>query len=1537
MALSISRAVSDANSGHGKNLDIEDSEPLSKQLTILVERRQAEEKRKSRHHWSLLRDAIKNITEKVKVLDIRDTIINHGIHLQRKLNHTKNIKEAIFLEDKKEYLTLDGQEVHLFYEDGRRKESKILEEPMDHISYCSQTNQYVGWQTDGDEIFLMDETFEIISQSRAPSKIIVAGYNQNINEFVTVGPGYLVPWAFRYGARHLIPRKMCKTGFNENNCFSNMVLESTASRSQKLFLSCNTGIAVFNVFEGKLLAHKKNLHERAITAITFFNPLKYLVSGSVDGTIKVWDSKWHVKMVFVGHRNRVCALDIYPQGSAIISASLDCTIRVWNLDTCDEVDRAVLEEPVYALKTTLDIDIFHTFSGKQVHLWKLQHLYNLHTSVGHRVVKIKHTTHPNYSMRTVLVSRDASVRIITPSTGDIITTLLLDPARVLMDVAYSIEEETMFTLMGNGDILKIKTNTNPCQVVMEWSYKDRVEESCSYLLVYEYVVEISLKMDGWSTLKRGMATKSLKSGDGAVPTNCNRTLLFGGRKDGHICVFNWDTGEVDFKMDAHGSKGVVSMIANSKVDQLISAGKDNIIKVWRVYPFAHEALAPLMSFYCAHLPQHMTMIKTNLCVAFQDHSTATFSIVIYNLKDRNRFDHKPDDDHVDAITGLTSCPRMKLYASSSIDGTIRIWNEENILIRLLKIKTVPYSVDFCSSRGDLLVGIGNHLYKIPYHAYLPKIYIFKMLSMKFVDQKPEEPIPENQAALEKLSKRDLSRLKNSQASFKFSNFVDILSPEEEEEINHEKQIKEQAFNLLQTRDQQLCKIRDGDLELENRQKSTKETQLEAFTNYMKMYYDKPRPTLKKEDPFSEDMLKDKLQGTLKPEEKKEWMPEPEPIGFFPPASAAKKPNPKEPLNAPFPIRPGGLIPNSILVKLLWPPEVKKDLKAKRKKEWTLPSISLEQLAEISKSKQAVGEGEGKEVTFAEDGDFEERVLVMDDYKDDEDMQREITVTSPDQLTGILKKEKSKLSEESSVLSKFKEILDKSPSPKPAESPVTVESDKSQAKIPEKSTLSGKLPQPSQSSTIMKDLKAQKQPVKFAPRPPPEEKAKSPTQRPTAAPVAARAHTPSPLPPRPSTPLPQFITQFIGREWFDKFYPNCNESTLPKPWTLDNFVNMLLRLIRIGDYSEKASIVDALAMLHAQEEFSDALVHSVCKTISSVLNHHKDPPTCMRSDQKNFILSSLKTMQKLGLQDKDFFTELLVQFLDGDKEVRSTVLEILYQFSLHDPHHYLGKELDSWDIWNVQEEDRKADLKKMCQQWLDRWMTSYKLHLEDAIERMKKGQNLHGKLNKDSIRKPSILKKSDIGETISDNHDTTLRDGRGISRGVTVTFDKPPDPALIDGATYIDAMNYFCDMMMEKELDGLRHSGRKPAETKEKVVQAKNTVLIFPKLPHKPCLVRLGETHTSACQAHRETNLHVDYRLPTMTARGYHPLPGQLSGFVNSINLPMKSIILNPFPNELDEYDLRFQEPILIMLKSSQKYFIPEQSVVRPDMIAATAL
>ena len=51
-------------------------------------------------------------------------------------------------------MTTDGKTVRMFMSDGRKKKAYAPEEPMDHISYCSNFKQFVGRMTGGDELFV---------------------------------------------------------------------------------------------------------------------------------------------------------------------------------------------------------------------------------------------------------------------------------------------------------------------------------------------------------------------------------------------------------------------------------------------------------------------------------------------------------------------------------------------------------------------------------------------------------------------------------------------------------------------------------------------------------------------------------------------------------------------------------------------------------------------------------------------------------------------------------------------------------------------------------------------------------------------------------------------------------------------------------------------------------------------------------------------------------------------------------------------------------------------------------------------------------------------------------------------------------------------------------------------------------------------------------------------------------------------------------------------------------------------------------------
>lgn len=74
----------------------------------------------------------------------------------------------------------------------------------------------------------------------------------------------------------------------------------------------------------------------------------------------------------------------------------------------------------------------------------LEYMYDHHVLVDfffrHKVEYIKSTDHPEYPTRVLMRCRDSSIRILSPRTGDIITSLLGDPRVKVIDAAYAIEE-----------------------------------------------------------------------------------------------------------------------------------------------------------------------------------------------------------------------------------------------------------------------------------------------------------------------------------------------------------------------------------------------------------------------------------------------------------------------------------------------------------------------------------------------------------------------------------------------------------------------------------------------------------------------------------------------------------------------------------------------------------------------------------------------------------------------------------------------------------------------------------------------------------------------------------------------------------------------------------------------------------------------------------------------------------------------------------------------------------------------------------------
>eukprot|EP00057_Strongylocentrotus_purpuratus_P009425 XP_011663899.1 PREDICTED: uncharacterized protein LOC581299 isoform X4 [Strongylocentrotus purpuratus] len=1122
---------------------------------------------------------------------------------------------------------------------------------------------------------------------------------------------------------------------------------------------------------------------------------------------------------------------------------------------------------------------------------------------------------------------------------------------------------------------------------------------------------------------------------------------------------------------------------------------DNVIKVWRVFPFAEEALTPLMSIYCAHMPLHMTVMKTTLCVAFQDPNTATYSLVHYNLINKSRNDHSPDEDHIDNITGIACNPRMKVFASTSNDGTIKIWDDYNRLIRCIKLNAEPYGVDFCSQRGDLLVGIGNHIHRISHDSYMPKTYLRKMVSMVFPEVPSEPSLEYELDGIRALTPLSHKRLKAAHSSlFRFERFVDTLTEEETDRITREKEEKEEAYARLAAREEELRKLRDGEFEFSKANAIKRGTSAanrvknEGFRSYWdQVHIETNRPDIPDYDDW------DLTRPIVDYDPERKWMPEREPVGFFPDPSLARWPHRKpgqlkpifdselsiesmvctcevdknKPIETdenedeanenkmvekkdegtmmskieieeneeekeveekmetdgnqaddeqeeeniekeekmdtreeeeeqeeeeeeekeahPLPIHPRGFIPNSVLVRLIWPPEETAKIMEDR---YRPPQLDEDQLAQVALHKQFIAETET------------ERVIIWSE--EEEDVEKKKSVDDLDfgsPSTSHLAKRLGINLEEPTTPEDLE--VEKDPTPTPPPTPPPEEPKEEPVKPPPKKT------------TKMKVEKLISKPK----TPPPKEPTPTPPPPPT------------PSPPRPPTPLPQFITQFKGSEWFEQYFPNATNRSFPKPWTVSAFVTMLLRLLKIADYGMKTPILYAILALHQQDPIPN--VESVMDLILSILNKNIGP-TCQDEDQKDFIVACLHFFKAHGKFSKKVVVEIMVEFVDGDKMVREMAHDLFIHMGLEDAHNYFVKELDSWDVWGIEEESRKKEVREMATMWLEQWMALFKGHLKRSIEQLQKGK-LAGKIarkrsigggtktsgspTKRTIKQPveapvpteqgsldSSDKLSEAGGSDSKSvkseatskGDSATKPKPPPQKSITVTFNVPPDMSALDNIQPIEAINYFVEMEVERHLEKLKQAAAKEQSKKED--DKKNTVLVLPKIrsgsaggsligrddliseddfmsrdfsdeelkrsaagsssdfkrarewweemkrsknkkkkqkeertrKSKPNLVRLGETHTSTCKDRRETVLQTELRLP--------PLPHQLRKkmeadglytFTSKIDFPLKTYVLNPFPSPIDVYD-ELHQPILLTLKTSQKYFVPGQSVVQSE-------
>lgn len=153
------------------------------------------------------------------------------------------------------------------------------------------------------------------------------------------------------GSGKLVPKQLIKSG---HECVQAVIYSPDITKIATGGYN-EDAIKIWNSKTGELLTTIK--HDDSVFSLAWTSDQKKLVSGSSDGSIRIFDTTtWkEIAILEPRHQNTVYAISLFPNDRLLASASWDATACLWNLDTnIPVVPPLQHEDSVYAAAISAD-------------------------------------------------------------------------------------------------------------------------------------------------------------------------------------------------------------------------------------------------------------------------------------------------------------------------------------------------------------------------------------------------------------------------------------------------------------------------------------------------------------------------------------------------------------------------------------------------------------------------------------------------------------------------------------------------------------------------------------------------------------------------------------------------------------------------------------------------------------------------------------------------------------------------------------------------------------------------------------------------------------------------------------------------------------------------------------------------------------------------------------------------------------------------------------------------------------------------------
>ena len=185
-------------------------------------------------------------------------------------------------------------------------------------------------------------------------------------------------------------------------------------------------------------------HSKYVVAVAWSPDGSLALTGSTDGTARLWDTKTGENTLTLTHTNTLTAVAWSPDGTHILTASMDGAVRVWDARTGESTLKLIHTEWVSAVAWSPDGT--HILTGSQdgtARVWDAR--------TGESTLKLIHTEWVSAvawspdGTHILTASHSRTIRIWDATTGDSTLTFIKSP----QGVAWSHDGTHILTMSGN--------------------------------------------------------------------------------------------------------------------------------------------------------------------------------------------------------------------------------------------------------------------------------------------------------------------------------------------------------------------------------------------------------------------------------------------------------------------------------------------------------------------------------------------------------------------------------------------------------------------------------------------------------------------------------------------------------------------------------------------------------------------------------------------------------------------------------------------------------------------------------------------------------------------------------------------------------------------------------------------------------------------------------------------------------------------------------------------------------------------------------